>query len=64
MILDFGHYKNVQAFHSRGFVLFCYIPFFQFNLMAPINSTPVDPNAPLKKKPVSYKNLALGACKS
>ena len=29
--------------------------------MAPIDTTPVDPNAPLKKKPVSYKNLALGA---
>lgn len=31
--------------------------------MAPIDTTPVDPNAPLKKKPVSYKNLLLGACK-
>jgi hypothetical protein len=31
--------------------------------MAPIDNTPVDPNAPLKKKPVSYKNLLLGACK-
>ncbi|KAI9493056.1 mitochondrial carrier domain-containing protein [Zychaea mexicana] len=29
--------------------------------MAPIDSAPIDPNAPLKKKPVSYKNLALGA---
>ncbi|GAA5805041.1 mitochondrial carrier domain-containing protein [Helicostylum pulchrum] len=29
--------------------------------MAPIDTTPVDPNAPLKKKPVSYKNLLLGA---
>ncbi|KAG2223941.1 hypothetical protein INT45_009393 [Circinella minor] len=29
--------------------------------MAPVDTTPVDPNAPLKKKPVSYKNLALGA---
>ncbi|KAI9487447.1 MAG: mitochondrial carrier domain-containing protein [Benjaminiella poitrasii] len=29
--------------------------------MAPIDNTPVDPNAPLKKKPISYKNLLLGA---
>ncbi|KAI8388840.1 mitochondrial carrier domain-containing protein [Radiomyces spectabilis] len=29
--------------------------------MAPIDSAPVDPNAPLKKKPISYANLALGA---
>ncbi|KAI8990845.1 mitochondrial carrier domain-containing protein [Mycotypha africana] len=29
--------------------------------MAPIDSTPVDPNAPLQKKPISYKNLLLGA---
>lgn len=31
--------------------------------MSPINNTPIDPNAPLKKKPVSYKNLLLGASK-
>ncbi|KAF7727300.1 hypothetical protein EC973_007816 [Apophysomyces ossiformis] len=29
--------------------------------MAPINTAPVDPNAPLKKKPISYTNLLLGA---
>lgn len=29
--------------------------------MAPLDSAPADPNAPLQKKPISYKNLALGA---
>ncbi|KAI8380479.1 mitochondrial carrier domain-containing protein [Choanephora cucurbitarum] len=29
--------------------------------MAPIAALPIDPNAPLKKKPISYKNLLLGA---
>jgi hypothetical protein len=32
--------------------------------MAPIDNTPVDPNAPVQKKPISYKNLLLGASKS
>lgn len=32
--------------------------------MAPVDNSPVDPNAPLQKKPISYKNLALGASKS
>lgn len=31
--------------------------------MAPIDNSPADPNAPLQKKPISYKNLALGASK-
>lgn len=31
--------------------------------MAIIDTTPVDPTAPPKKKAVSYKNLALGAGK-
>ncbi|KAJ3039914.1 Mitochondrial DNA replication protein yhm2, partial [Rhizoclosmatium hyalinum] len=26
-----------------------------------IDTTPVDPNAPLKKKPISFQNLAIGA---
>ncbi|KAG0171896.1 hypothetical protein DFQ28_003805 [Apophysomyces sp. BC1034] len=29
--------------------------------MAPIESGPIDPNAPLQKKPISYSNLLLGA---
>ncbi|KAJ8664075.1 hypothetical protein O0I10_000353 [Lichtheimia ornata] len=29
--------------------------------MAPIDNSPADPNTPLQKKPISYKNLALGA---
>jgi hypothetical protein len=61
MILEFGQYKIGPSFSS--FVL----SFFHLTtitlIMAPIDSTPVDPNAPLKKKSVSYKNLALGASK-
>ena len=33
------------------------------NNMAPISSEPVDLNAPIKRKPVSYNNLLLGASK-
>ncbi|KAI9246903.1 mitochondrial carrier domain-containing protein [Phascolomyces articulosus] len=29
--------------------------------MAPISNEPVDPNAPIKRKPISYNNLLLGA---
>lgn len=31
--------------------------------MSPIDTTPINPNEPLKRKPVSYKNLLLGASK-
>lgn len=31
--------------------------------MAPVDTTPLDPNAPVEKKAVSYKNLLLGASK-